>query len=146
MRHGRVADRAVDVDHPAAGAADEVVVVVADAVLVAGRRAGRLDAPEEAVVGEDGEGVVDRLARDGADLGPHGRVDVVGRAVRQVGHRRSTARRCAVTCRPCSRSIVSGASVVTAPDRSSNFWNKSRSCRRTDPAAAGGERRAGSST
>ena len=64
----RVADRAVDVDHPAAGAADQVVVVVADAVLVAGRRAGRLDAPEEALVGEDAEGVVHGLAGDGAEL------------------------------------------------------------------------------
>ena len=38
-----LADRAVDVDDGAAGAADEVVVVVADAGLVAGDRAGRLD-------------------------------------------------------------------------------------------------------
>ena len=42
-----VADGAVDVDHPAAGAADEVVVVVADPVLVAGRRPRGLDAPQE---------------------------------------------------------------------------------------------------
>ena len=56
-------------------------MVVADAGLVAGRRAGRLDAPEEAPVGEGGERVVDRLARDGAELGVHGRVDVVGGAV-----------------------------------------------------------------
>ena len=82
-----VADRAVDVDHPAAGSADEVVVVVADPVLVAGRRPGRLDAPEEALVGEDAEGVVHRLARDRTDLGPHDAVDVVGGAVRPVGHR-----------------------------------------------------------
>ena len=41
-----LADRTVDVDGPAAGAADEVVVVVADAVLVASRRARGLDAPD----------------------------------------------------------------------------------------------------
>ena len=41
----------------------------------------------EAPVGEGGERVVDGLARDGAELGPHGRVDVVGGAVGQVGHR-----------------------------------------------------------
>jgi hypothetical protein len=56
-----VADRTVDVDHPAAGSADEVVVVVTDPILVAGRRPGRLDAPEEALVGEGREGVVHRL-------------------------------------------------------------------------------------
>ena len=33
------------------------------------------------------EGVVHRLARDGADLGPHDLVDVVRGAVRPVGHR-----------------------------------------------------------
>ena len=33
------------------------------------------------------EGVVHRLAGDGADLGPHDLVDVVGGAVRPVGHR-----------------------------------------------------------
>ena len=82
-----VADRAVDVDHPAAGSADEVVVVVTDPVLVAGRRPGGLDAPEEALVGEGREGVVHRLTRDGTDLGPHDLADVVGGAVRSVGHR-----------------------------------------------------------
>ena len=35
----------------------------------------------------DGEGVVHRLAGDRADLGPHDLVDVVGGAVRSVGHR-----------------------------------------------------------
>ena len=62
-------------------------MVVADPVLVARRRPGGLDAPEEALVGEDAERVVDGLARDGADLGPHDLVDVVGGAVRPVGHR-----------------------------------------------------------
>ena len=66
----RVADRAVDVDHPAAGPADEVVVVVTDPVLVAGRRTGGLDAPEEALVGEGREGVVHRLPGDGTDRRP----------------------------------------------------------------------------
>ena len=66
----RVADRAVDVDHPVADPADEVVVVVPDPVLVARRRARRLDAPEKALLGEDREGVVDRLDRDRTDLAP----------------------------------------------------------------------------
>ncbi len=40
---GRIADGAVDVGDDTAGPADDVVVVVADARLVAGHRAGRLD-------------------------------------------------------------------------------------------------------
>ena len=80
-------DRTVDVDHPAAGSADEVVVVVTDPTFVAGRRPGGLDAPEEALVGEGREGVVHRLTRDGADLGPDDRVDVLRCPVRSVGHR-----------------------------------------------------------
>ena len=83
----RVADRAVDVDHLAAGAADQVVVVVAHAVLVAGRASRRAGCAGEALVGEGAEDVVDGLAGHGADLGPHRLVDVVGRAVGPVGHR-----------------------------------------------------------
>jgi len=62
-------------------------VVVADAILVPSRRPSGLNAPQEASVGEDAEGVVHRLARDGTDLGPHGVVDVVRRAVGPTGHR-----------------------------------------------------------
>src|SRR5258708_8372296 len=61
---GGVADRTVDVDHPAACSADEVVVVVTDPVLVAGRRPGGLDAPEEAPSRESRANVVHRLTRD----------------------------------------------------------------------------------
>ena len=68
-------------------ATDEVVMVVVDPVLVASRRARRLDTPDEALVGQDTEGVVNRLTRDGADLGPHEFLDLVGRAVRPAGHR-----------------------------------------------------------
>ena len=45
---GRVADGAVDVGDGAARPADDVVVVVADPGLVAGHRAGRLDAADQA--------------------------------------------------------------------------------------------------
>ena len=61
-------------------------MVVADPVLVARRRPGGLDAPQQALVGERGEGVVHRLARDGADLGADDPVDLVGGAVRPLGH------------------------------------------------------------
>jgi len=47
------------------------MVVVADAILEAGWRADRLDTPEQPFLGQQAEGVVDRLEGDGADLGPH---------------------------------------------------------------------------
>jgi hypothetical protein len=82
----RVTDRTVDIDHPAACSTDEVVVVVADAVLEAGRRSGRLNAPEETFVSEGPEGVVHRLTRDGAQFGPDDSVDVVRGAMRSIRH------------------------------------------------------------
>jgi hypothetical protein len=85
---GRGTDRTVNVDHPAAGAADQVVVVVAGPVLVACRRPGGLDAPDETLVCEDGKGVVHRLAGDDTDLGANGLGDIVRRAVRSTRHRR----------------------------------------------------------
>ena len=68
----RVADGAVDVDDAAADAADQVMVVVADAILVASRRPGGLDAADETLRHEDAKGVIHGLQRDGADFGPHG--------------------------------------------------------------------------
>ena len=64
-----------------------MVVVVAHAGLVAGRRSGGLDASEQARGDEDRERVVHRLSRDGTDLGPYDLVDVVRGAVRSFGHR-----------------------------------------------------------
>jgi hypothetical protein len=52
-----------------------------------GRRPGRLDAPEQTIVGEDPEGVVDSLPRDGADLGPCLVGHLVSGAVRSSGDR-----------------------------------------------------------
>lgn len=62
------ADRAVDVDQAAANATNQVMVVVVDSIFVAGRRTDRLNAPDEPVVDEHAEGVVDGLARDGSDV------------------------------------------------------------------------------
>ena len=76
------ADRAVHVDHPAADSADQMVVIVTDAIFEARRGAGRLNAPDEAFSGEEAKGVVDRLERDGTDLGSDCLGDIVGREVR----------------------------------------------------------------
>ena len=93
---GRGADRAVDVDHAAADSADQMVVVVADAILEARRRSGGLNAPDEALGDQDAERVVHRLQRDGADLGPDGLGHGVGRDVGLTGdrpqHRQSLGR------------------------------------------------------
>jgi hypothetical protein len=64
-----------------------VVVVVADAVLVKGRRPGGLNAPDESLLDEDSKGVVHGLSRDGADVSANVRGDLVGRAVGPTRHR-----------------------------------------------------------
>jgi hypothetical protein len=58
-----------------------MVVVVADPILEASRRPGGLNAADEAFGDEDAEGVVHRLERDGADLGPDNLGHAVGRDV-----------------------------------------------------------------
>jgi hypothetical protein len=78
--------RAVDVYGAATGAAYEVMVVVSDPVLVPSRRAGRLDPPDEVIFGQDAQGVVDRLTRDGADVIAHQPLDLLRRPVRPAGH------------------------------------------------------------
>jgi hypothetical protein len=52
-----------------------MVVVIADPILVPSRRAGGLDAPDQAGDEQDAKGVVHRLERDRPDLSP-----------RDVGH------------------------------------------------------------
>jgi hypothetical protein len=83
---GGRAGRAVDVDHAAATPANQVVVVVADPILEACRRPGRLDAPNQTFGHEHTERVVHRLQRDRADLGADGLGHGVGRDVRLPPH------------------------------------------------------------
>lgn len=64
LQAGGVANGAIDVAGVPARAADEVVMVVVDPGLVAGRMPGGLDAPQKPGAGESVEGVVDRLCRD----------------------------------------------------------------------------------
>lgn len=54
-------------------------MVVSDPILIPGWRPGRLDAPQDAPVGQDAQRVIHRLARDGTDLGS----DVLGNRVRR---------------------------------------------------------------
>lgn len=75
------AGRTVDVEHHPAAPADEVMVVVTDAVLVASCRASGLDPANQVLVDEDAERVIDRLAGDGAELGAHFVAQLVGRGV-----------------------------------------------------------------
>ncbi|HPW54576.1 MAG TPA: hypothetical protein PLP31_02475 [Thermoanaerobaculaceae bacterium] len=82
------ADRAIDIDHPPTIAANHVMVVVTGAILEARRRPGRLDAADQAPLGQDGQSVVHRLAGDDADLGPHGLDHIICRAMWSARHRR----------------------------------------------------------
>jgi hypothetical protein len=59
-----------------------MMVVVADAIFEPGRRSIRLNTPDEAFGDQDAEGVVHRLKRDDADLGPDSIGDAVGCHVR----------------------------------------------------------------
>jgi hypothetical protein len=78
---GGDADRAVNVHHAAADAADQMVVVVANPGLEAGGRPGRLNAPDQAFGDQDGEAVIHRLEGDRPDFGPDGVGHGVGRGV-----------------------------------------------------------------
>ena len=68
---GRSADRAVDVNDKAASSADQVMMVVTDAILIPGRRAGGLDAAYQVLLDKRREGVVHRLTRYGPDVRPN---------------------------------------------------------------------------
>src|ERR1700759_2677769 len=68
---GRLADRAVDVSDDAARPAHDVVMIVPDASLEPGRRAGRLDAADQSRRGERVQGVIHGLKGDMADALAH---------------------------------------------------------------------------
>ena len=63
-----------------------MVVVVTDPILIAGRRTGGLDPPDEALLGQDFEGVVYSLSRNGTDFGTNVTCDVFRRAVGPTRH------------------------------------------------------------
>ena len=62
-------------------------MVVADAIFEPRRGSGRLNAADQTLGDQHGEGVVDRLQRDGADLTLDDPGDAVGADVRPAGDR-----------------------------------------------------------
>jgi hypothetical protein len=84
---GGGADDAVDIHQTAANATDQMVVVVADAILEARRRTRGLNAPDQTFGDQEAEGVVHRLERDGPDLGSHDLGRAIGGDVRLTRHR-----------------------------------------------------------
>jgi hypothetical protein len=65
-------DGAVDIDYTAADSADQMVMVVADAIFKASRRSGGLDAADQPTTDQHGQRVIDGLKRDGTNLRPDG--------------------------------------------------------------------------
>ena len=82
-----MSDRAVHIDGFSAAAADEVVVVVASAILVAGRGAGGLDSADQSFFRKQRNGVVYRLPRDRPDLRPYLPGNIIRRGMRPTRHR-----------------------------------------------------------
>ena len=84
---GSFADGAIDISRFSTGATNHVVMVITDPILVAGWRSGWLNAPDEAFRGQHPEGVVNRLSRDGTDLGANLHGDEVRRGVGSIRNR-----------------------------------------------------------
>ncbi len=61
-------------------------MVVVDPILVPGRRSGRLNAPDQPLVGQNPQGVVNGLTGDGAYLGACDLLDVIRRPVGSARH------------------------------------------------------------
>lgn len=86
MQAGALTDGAVDVADGTARAAQNVVVVVPDAVLVEGGGADWLDASHDAALDEGIQGVIYRLLGDRTDVRAGEAGDVIGGAVRCLGN------------------------------------------------------------
>ncbi len=78
---------AIDVEGHATASADQVMMIVAHSIFVPGRRSRRLNPANEILLGQDAEGVVDRLARDRSDDLPDVVDQLVGCAMGTRGHR-----------------------------------------------------------
>jgi hypothetical protein len=94
---GCLAHRAIDVGDQPAATADDVVMVVTNPRLEAGRAAGGLDPPSEAGAGERAQHVVHRLGGDRVEpfayfLGDRVDVEMAGRRGENLEHGKSRAR------------------------------------------------------
>ena len=65
----RSANGAVDVERVATTTTDEVMMIIADPILIPRGRSARLNSTDEILVGQHAEAVVHGLARDGTDNG-----------------------------------------------------------------------------
>lgn len=84
---GGVSCGAVDIDCFSAAAADQVMVVVTDPVLIERGGPGGLDAPDETLLDQHPEGIIDGLSRNGSDVRANLARDGVCGGVRKLGHR-----------------------------------------------------------
>src|SRR5699024_8205477 len=102
---------ALHVDHRAAAAADEVVVVVTELELGARGVTGRLEAPDEPGAGEGGEDVVDSLGAHRAEPltgTPGDGLDIRVRMLRELTHDRDAGGGHAQRLPPQQRGRASG--------------------------------------
>jgi hypothetical protein len=83
----RIAHRAVDVDRLPARAANEMVVIISDAILKASRRPRRLNPPDQPLLCQHPEGVVHRLPRNGSNLSTNLNGHIIRRRMRPAGYR-----------------------------------------------------------
>lgn len=81
-----MADSAIHIGHLTTSTADDVMVVVAHAALVESRRANGLNSANDASFGQQGECVIDGLARNSSDVGLGLLGDGIGGAVGKCCH------------------------------------------------------------
>ena len=93
----RISNGTVDVEDQTTASADEMMVVVANTVLITSRRASGLNPTDETLVGEGAERVIDRLSGDRADLVAYDSVSSSAVACGLSVTASMMARRCAVT-------------------------------------------------
>lgn len=77
----RRAHRAINIEHQTAAATHEVMVVVANSVLVTSERTSRLNAANQSLLDENPQGVVHGLARNRSDVSSHRFDELIGSCV-----------------------------------------------------------------
>lgn len=82
-----MASRTIDVDRLSAAAADQVVVIIANPVLVEGRRTRGLNAPNQPLFDEHPKRIVDRLPGNRTNAAANILRDGIRRAMRPLRYR-----------------------------------------------------------